>query len=209
MGKYLDVGLTGAIACGKSLVLSIFKALGCPVLDADRIYHDLIAPGMPLNRELVKEFGSGIQTADGSIDRGALGRIVFNDAAARERLNRLTHPAVVHEQKKLKDEIRKNLKKQGIDQAVIVTDAALMIEAGTYRSYDKIVVVACETEIQVRRLMARGTLDEAEARRRIAAQMSSVEKTKFADYVIANNGAAHELIRAVETVYAKLCEDAR
>lgn len=207
MTKVLDVGLTGGIACGKSLVLSIFKAVGCLTLDADAVYHDLIKSGKPLYDKLVKQFGKTILDADGEIDRRSLGKIVFGDSQMREKLNNIAHPDVVNEQERIKKEFRKKLKKQNIDEAVIITDAALMIEAGTYKRYDKLVVVTCSPEIQIRRLMERSNIDEEEAQRRIASQMPLEEKAALADYVIENNAGPEQLIRRVEEIHHLLLED--
>lgn len=202
--KVLDVGLTGGIGCGKSLALSIFRALGCPTLDADDIYHDLIQTGKPLYTRLVRAFGTGILGSDDAIDRKKLAAVVFADSEKRERLNELAHPAVIEEQKRRKKEIRKQLKRENVSHAVIVTDAALMIEAGTCKNYDAVVVVACEPETQLRRIMERDGLSEADARRRIDAQMPVAEKVKYADYVIRNDAGPRELITQVETVLAAL-----
>jgi dephospho-CoA kinase len=207
MGKYLDVGLTGGIACGKSLVLEIFQSLGCHTFDADAIYHDLISAGRALHNKLVREFGERILTPSGEIDRSALGKIVFNDAKAMEQLNGIAHPAVVKEQNRLKKNIIKKLKKQGIDQAVLMTSAALMIEAGTYTRYDRIVVVSCKPEVQTTRLVNSRSLSVQEAQKRLASQMPVVEKETFADYVIENNGTVESLIRRVEEVYHLLTEE--
>ena len=202
--KVLDVGLTGGIGCGKSIALSIFKALGCPTLDSDVIYHDLIQPGKPLHAKLIKTFGDEISDADGVIDRQKLGAVIFADEEKRQLLNSLAHPAVVKEQKRLKKEIRQQLKRENVEQAVVVTDAALMIEAGTYKNYDALVVVACEAETQLRRVMNRDGLSESEARRRIEAQMPIADKVKYADYVVRNDAGPQELIKEVETVLAAL-----
>ena len=202
--KVLDVGLTGGIGCGKSLALSIFKALGCPTLDSDVIYHNLIQPGKPLYAKLVKSFGEEILDDDDAINRKKLATIVFADEEKRQLLNKLAHPAVIKEQKRIKKEIRKQLKRENIEQAVIITDAALMIEAGTYKNYDAVIVVACEPETQLRRIMARDGLEETEAQRRIDAQMPVTEKVKYADYVIRNDAGPQELIKEAETVLAKL-----
>ena len=206
MNTYLDVGLTGGIACGKSLVLSIFKALGCSVLDADKIYHGLIEHGKPLYKKLVREFGEGILNEEKDIDRSALGKVVFNDDEKRRKLNQITHPAVIKEQRKLKKQIRKKLKAQKVEEALIITDAALMIEAGTYKNYDKVIVVASSPEVQIQRLVARENVTEEEAKRRIDSQMSVEKKTEFADFVIDNNGTSEELIRNVEVVHAAIFE---
>lgn len=207
MGKYLNVGLTGAIGCGKSLALSIFKALGCPVMDADVIYHQLVAPGQPLLIKLKKQFGENVINSQGCLDRKFLRELITRDSEAREKLNSLTHPAVVKEQNQRRKEIIKGLKKKQIEEAVIITDAALMIESGNYKSFDKVVVVACRPEIQLERLMKREEIAEDQARERISLQMTSVEKEACADYIIDNNGSSRELIRNVEDVLCQLFED--
>ena len=207
MSIFLDIGLTGGIACGRSLALSIFKALGCSVLDADEIYHDLIVSGKPLHKKLVKVFGDAILDENKEIKRDFLAEMVFNDEAARKKLNSIAHPAVVKEQRRLKKIIRKELKQEKVEEALIVTDAALMIESGTYKNYDKVIVVASESEIQLQRLMKRNSISEEEARKRIISQMPVSEKIKYADYVIFNNGTAEELVREVESVHAQIFEE--
>lgn len=207
MGKYLNVGLTGAIACGKSLALNIFKALGCPVMDADKIYHELVAPGKPLLKKLVKEFGQEILAEDGELDRKELRELIISDPSAKEKLDKIAHPAVIREQKNRRKEIIKSMKKKQIDEAVIITDAALMIESGNYKTYDKVVVIACENEIQKNRLMQREAISVEEAEKRINLQMTSKEKESFADYIVENNGSSQELVRNVETVLSQLFED--
>jgi dephospho-CoA kinase len=207
MGKFLNVGLTGAIACGKSLALSIFKAMGCPVMDADQIYHELVQPGEKLLQKLVKEFGEEILQEDGSLNRDALRKIITEKPAARGKLNRIAHPAVIKEQNRRRKEIKKDLKSKDIDQAVIITDAALMIESGNYKNFDKVVVIACRPENQLQRLMAREAITEEEAKARMALQMTSKEKEAYADYIVDNNGTSEELIRNVEQVLSHLFED--
>ena len=207
MGKYLNVGLTGAIACGKSLALNIFKAMGCPVMDADKIYHELVQPGEPLLARLVKEFGEEILKEDGSLNRDVLREIITTNPKSRERLNKIAHPSVIKEQNKRRKAIKKELKSKDIDQAVIITDAALMIESGNYKSFDKVVVIGCKLENQLKRLMQREEISEEEARARIDLQMTSKEKEAYADYIVDNNGSSQELIRNVEQVLSHLFED--
>jgi dephospho-CoA kinase len=196
MGVFLDVGLTGGISCGKSTVLRMFAVLGCFTLDADSIYHELIGQGGPIYNKVVEHFGEGVVDGRQRIDRVALGEIVFNDPDALAKLNAISHPIIVEEQERLKAEIRK--KHEG---GIIITDAALMIEAGTYKRYDKVVVVTCEEELQLQRLMRRAAIGEKEAGKRIAAQMTMEEKLRYADYVIHNDDSIEALKREVEDVY--------
>jgi len=191
MGVFLDVGLTGGISCGKSVALRLFAALDCFTLDADAIYHKLIMPGRPIYNRLVEEFGPSIVDGRKRIDRVVLGEIVFSDPDALARLNAVSHPLVVEEEE------------------LIITDAALMIEAGTHKRYDKVVVVSCSPDLQVERLMRRAAIDEEAARRRIAAQMPIEEKRRFADYVINNDESIEALKREVEEVYNYLVLDLR
>jgi dephospho-CoA kinase len=204
MSKYLNVGLTGGIACGKSLVASMFQALGCPVLDADKVYHSLILPGKPLLKKLAAQFGQAILQDDGALNRQALAEIIFADELARQKLDSLTHPQVQKEMKRLRKEIIKDLKRKKIEEAVLISDAALMVESGSYKSYDQLVVVTAEKETQVQRLVARNAITEEEALKRIESQMPIEQKASFADHVISNNGTAEELVNTVQEVHARL-----
>jgi dephospho-CoA kinase len=202
MDVFLDVGLTGGISCGKSTVLRLFATLDCFTIDADAIYHRLIERGGLIYNKLVAHFGERIVDGRQRIDRVALGEIVFGDPDALATLNAISHPIVVDEQEKLKAEIRA---KHG--GGIIITDAALMIEAGTYKRYDKIVVVTCDSELQLARLMRRGAIGEVVAGKRIEAQMPVAEKLRYADYVIHNNDSIEALKREVEDIYNYLFLD--
>lgn len=204
MGTFLDVGLTGGICCGKSTALRLFATLGCFTLDADAIYHDLIQQGRPLYNKLVDWLGARILDGRRRIDRVILGEIVFNDIEALHKLNSIAHPMVVAEQDRRKEEISKNQ-----NGGIIITDAALMIETGTYKRYDKLVVIHCDEDNQLRRLMLRAALSEQAARKRIASQMPAEEKLKYADYTITNNESLEALRVQVEEVYGFLVLDLR
>ena len=204
MGTFLDVGLTGGICCGKSTTLRMFATLDCFTLDADSIYHRLIRNGQPLYNRIFDWLGEKILDGRREIDRVILGEIVFNDKKALEKLNSIAHPMVVAEQDRLKEEIR-----SGNDGGIIITDAALMIEAGTYKRYDKVVVVICNIENQIRRLKLRARLDDDEARKRISAQMPATEKAGYADYTIHNDESLEGLKRKIEDVYDQLVLDLR
>jgi dephospho-CoA kinase len=195
----LKVGLTGSIAVGKSYVLSILRELGCVTFDADRIAHSVMGPGEAAYDDVVHEFGRAVLSADGSIDRAKLGAIVFSDAARRERLNRIVHPRVIEEQDRL------IAAAEAADPgAVVVVDAALMIESGGYKRFDKLVVVYCDLDSQIERLMRRNQITREDAERRVAAQMSSEEKRRYADYEIDTSGTLEETRRRVIEVYGAL-----
>jgi len=175
----LRVGLTGSIAVGKSFVTSVFAGLGCHVLDADLTAREVVMPGTPGLTALTEAFGKEILTPDGSLNRKQLAAVVFADEEKRQQLNRLLHPFIIARQ----DEILNEWETKDPDGIAIV-DAALMIESGGYRRFDKLIVVHCRPEVQLERLLLRDKLSRDEAERRIDSQMSQEEKKKFADYLI-------------------------
>ncbi|GAB4244122.1 MAG: dephospho-CoA kinase [Acidobacteriota bacterium] len=180
--RLLKVGLTGGIACGKSHVLRCFSELGAYPIDADAIAHELIEVGRPAYREIVERFGEGVLDSAGRIDRKRLGALVFRDAVAREDLNRILHPKIIQE------EARRLLLCDPGKTPMAVVDAALMIEVGTYRRYDVIVVAYCPPPLQVERLMRRNGLSREESLLRLESQMSVYRKLAYADYVIDTTG---------------------
>jgi len=197
----LKVGLTGSIAVGKSFVLSVLAELGCVTFDADRIAHSVMEPGRDAHRDIVGEFGSSVLGADASIDRQKLGSIVFADQARRTRLNEIVHPRVIEEQNRLL------LEAEARDpNGIAVIDAALMIESGGYKRFDKLIVVYCDRETQIERLMRRNKITREDAERRVGAQMSSGEKLRYADYRINTAGTLDETRRRVIQVYNELLE---
>lgn len=175
----LRVGLTGSIAVGKSFVASVFTELGCHVLDADQTARDVVMPGTPGLSAVVEEFGEEVLSADGTLDRKELGTIVFADEQKRRRLNHILHPFIIARQ----DEILNEWEREDA-QGIGIVDAALMIESGGYRRFDKLIVVHCRPEVQLERLMLRDKLSRDEAQRRVDSQMPQAEKQKFADYLI-------------------------
>jgi len=175
----LRVGLTGSIGVGKSFVVSIFAELGCHVLDADLTAREVVMPGTPGLTALTEAFGEEILNTDGTLDRKRLGALIFADENQRQRLNQILHPFIIARQ----DEIMKAWEAEDPDGIGIV-DAALMIESGGYKRFDKLIVVHCRPEVQLERLILRDKLSYDEAQRRIASQMPQDEKQKFADYLI-------------------------
>lgn len=179
------LGITGGIACGKTEAGRFLAAEGFDVLDSDETAHDLMAAGTPVHEALVLRFGPRILGDNGEIDRKKLGRIVFDDAAAREELNRLIHPAVMAAGREWIAERRAARR----DAAVLVP---LLFEAGWTGDWDAVICIAAPEEEVFRRLEKRG-LSADEARKRIAAQMPQAEKAARADFAIENGGTLHEL----------------
>lgn len=195
----LKVGLTGGIATGKSYVLSVLSELGCEAIDADTVAHQVIEPGRPAYLDIVNHFGDEILNEDGAINRAALGAIVFGNKDAREKLNAIVHPRVYEAQVEWLDQVARR-----DPSAIAVVDAALMIETGSYRRFDKLIVVYCDLELQVQRLMERNNFTREQAMSRISAQMPSEEKLKFADYAINTSDGFEDTRRQTENIYEKL-----
>jgi dephospho-CoA kinase len=164
---------------GKSFVTSIFAELGCHVLDADLTAREVVMPDTPGLKALTESFGKEILNTDGTLDRKRLGALIFADENQRQRLNHILHPFIIARQ----DEIM-NAWEAEDPNGIGIIDAALMIESGGYKRFDKLIVVHCRPEVQLERLMLRDKLSREEAERRINSQMSQEEKQKFADYLI-------------------------
>ena len=175
----LRVGLTGSIAVGKSYVTSVFGELGCRVLDADQTAREVVETGSPGLRAVVESFGRDVLNDDGTLNRARLGELVFADPEQRQRLNAILHPFIIARQ----DEIMREWEAQD-PKGIGIIDAALMIESGGYKRFDKLIVVHCRPEVQLERLMLRTGLSLEQARQRIASQMSQEEKQRYADYLI-------------------------
>jgi dephospho-CoA kinase len=197
----LRVGLTGGIGSGKSTVGRMFAEFGCHFTESDNIGHQLFEPGEAVYRAVVDAFGPGILAPDKTINRKVLGDIVFRDPARRQELNSLVHPEVIRRQKQWLDDLE-----AADPRSVGIVESALMIEVGTYRNYDKLVVVVCSLEERLRRLRSRPGLSEEEALARIRAQMPLEEKAGYADYVIDTSGTLEETRRQVREVSSRLLE---
>ena len=195
----LKVGLTGSIAVGKSFVLGVLAQLGCRVLDADATAREVVAPESPGLQALVEAFGKEILTTDGALDRSKLGAAVFADEQKRLRLNSILHPFIIAAQ----DEQMRKWESED-PRGVAIVDAALMIESGGYRRFDKLIVVHCRPEIQLQRLMSRDVLDREQAEQRIAVQMPQEEKKKFADFLIDTSDGFESAREQTETVFREL-----
>jgi dephospho-CoA kinase len=193
----LRVGLTGGIACGKTTVARMFAALGLPVLEADAVAHALLEPGQPAYAAVVAEFGPQVLRADGTVDRSRLGEIVFADRNRLERLNQLVHPGV-----------REAIERWFVEQAgrgarVAIVEAALLVEAGYHRQFDRLIVVWCRPEQQRERLLARG-LSPQMIEQRLAAQWPLEEKRRLADDVVDCSGSLEQTRRQVEALATQL-----
>ena len=197
----LKVGLTGSIAVGKSFVLSVFRELGCHVLDADQTARDVVEPGTPGLARIVSEFGDEILTPAGELDRRKMASIVFADEKMRVLLNSIVHPLVFEAQ----DAWLRGREAEDPDGIAIV-DAALMIESGGYRRFDRLIVVWCEPEIQFERLIKRDGMSERDARRRIASQMPQDEKKKYADFLIDTSGGFEATRERCRQVHSELLQ---
>lgn len=195
----LKVGLTGGLACGKSLVGEALASYGCFLIRADELGHEALAPGGAAFEPAVREFGSDILDTQGRIDRRRLAACVFEDPAALARLNALVHPAVRRREEQLMAEFEAREPK-----GIAVVEAAILIETGRYQDFDRLILVACSEELQVARAMHRDGADEAEVRARLSRQMPLEEKRKFADFVIDTSGAKEDTLRQTRAVYEAL-----
>ena len=195
----LKAGLTGSIAVGKSFVLGVFREHGCSVLDADRVAREVVQPGTLGLERVVHTFGDKVLRADGSLDRAALGAIVFGDEEKRLLLNSIIHPLVFIEQ----DAWLKEREAED-PRGIAVVDAALMIESGGYKRFDKLIVVWCEPELQLQRLMSRDGMKREDAERRISSQMPQSEKKKYADFLIDTSNTYEDTRRQTYEVFERL-----
>ena len=192
------VGLTGGIASGKTTVSECFKHLGAHLIDADQLAHEAIAPKTAPWKAIRDAFGSGVLKPDQTVDRHKLGEIVFRDLEKLKRLNSIVHPAVFMEEERLRKEIAERDPK-----AVVIFDAALLIETGAYKRMDKVIVVSVDQHTQIKRLMERNGLSQTEAERRIKLQAPTDLKKRHADYVI--DGA--QPMEIIERETAKIYKD--
>jgi dephospho-CoA kinase len=193
------IGLTGGVASGKSTVSQVLKEEGAYVIDADRIARDLVTPDSPVSRELVQVFGKEILCQDGSIDRKRLAARVFSDPEERRLLNRILHP-------KIKEAVCYRIREVARTDpaAIVIVDAALLIDVGWHREVDKVIVVTSSTEQQIERMEKRDGLATAEARRILAAQMTQEERLKVADFVIPNEGSLEDTIKKTREVFDEI-----
>ena len=205
----LKVGLTGGIASGKSVVGEILVALGAHLVQADHIAHSLMEPGEPVYNEVVRHFGREILNSDGSVNRGRLAEVAFGPPGSDlgsprvADLNRIVHPAVIRSQEEWMHAVSLQ-----DPHGVAVVEAALLIEAGAAKRFDRLMVVTCDMEQRAERFARRQKVDlqtaRAEVVRRMAAQLPDEEKIKLADYVIDNSGSLAQTREQVQQVWQKL-----
>jgi dephospho-CoA kinase len=208
----LKVGLTGGIASGKSVVGEMLVALGAHLVQADRIAHELMLPEQSVYNEVVRHFGGGILNPDLSVNRAKLAEAAFGSATAAassriQELNRIVHPAVLRSQEEWMEEVGRH-----DPRAVAIVEAALIIEAGAAKDFDRLIVVTCSDEQRVARFAARHKLAIEAARkeveRRMAAQLPEAEKVRAADYVIDNSGSLDQTREQVRELWEKLSAEA-
>jgi len=195
----LIVGLTGGVASGKTTVSQILREEGAYLIDADQIAREVVRPHTPAWNELTKVFGKEILQEDGSIHRKRLAAKVFSDPEQRNLLNQILHP-------RIKAEMNKRVKEIGQKDphAIIVIDAALLIELGDHREMDKVIVVTATEKQQIERLKKRDGVDQEEAQKVLSSQMALEEKMEVADFVICNERSFEETKRRVKEVFQEL-----
>lgn len=191
-------GLTGGIACGKSTVAAMLVERGASVIDADQLARDVVAPGTDGLAAVLERFGAHLLRDDGTLDRPALGRIVFGDEAARRDLEAILHPRIAEAS------MGAIMAAQQDDGDPIFYDAALLVENDSWRHFAGLVVVACSPDTQVARLAHRDGLDASEARARLDAQLPIADKIAVADHVIDNDGPLDALAPRIDALLAEL-----
>jgi dephospho-CoA kinase len=210
MPEVLKVGLTGGIAVGKSVVGEMFAALGVHLIQADEIAHQLMEPGQVIYQEVVDHFGPGILNPDGRVNRASLAELAFGGGGKPSRveeLNQIVHPGVIRCQEEWMADVGRR-----DPHPIAMVEAALILEAGMAKGFDRLVVVTCHPEQRIERWAQRLKVDQETARRevtrRMAAQLPDEEKIKAADYVVDNSGSLDETARQVKTIYAGLEQQA-
>jgi dephospho-CoA kinase len=203
MADTVRVGLTGGIASGKSTVSAILRELGAVVIDADELAREVVEKGTPGLAAVVDEFGPGLLTADGHLDRPAMGALVFGDESARKRLEAIVHPLVF--------ERIVDLEAHAPDGAVLVHDIPLLAESGRAAApdrggFDAVIVVDAPQEVQIERMVRDRGWSADDALARIAAQATPEDRRAIATYVVDNTGSLEDLRREVQKIYGELTE---
>jgi dephospho-CoA kinase len=193
------VGLTGGLASGKSFVGRVLEQLGCHVMRADDIGHQVLSPGGEAYDAVIAAFGTDILSSDGAIERKRLAREVFGDPDRLAALNAIVHPAVIRRE----EEFLASLTSRDPD-GIAVVEAAILIETGSYRRFDRIVLAVCTEEQQIERAMHRDGSTREEAEARLSRQMPLFEKRKYADFVIDTSGSKENTMEQTRRVYDTL-----
>ena len=195
----LRVGLTGGLASGKSFVGRALAELGCLLIQADELGHQVLKPGGEAYDGVVQEFGARILRPDGTIDRSELGALVFHDGQKLAALNALVHPPVWAREQRLLDEYA-----SAHPHGIAIVEAAILVETGSYRNYAKLIVAVCSEEQQIERAMSRDGMTREQVLDRLRRQMPLAEKIKYADYVIDTSGAKESTLAQTRAVYRAL-----
>jgi dephospho-CoA kinase len=195
----LLVGLTGGIGSGKSLAARFFKEEGAYIIDADELSRDLVQPGKSALQEIVDFFGEFILELDGTLNREKLAEIIFQDVNKKNALEVILHPKIIEKEQEEYSIIRAN-----DPSAIVIIDAALLIESGNFKCVDKVIVVQSSEEQQVKRILSRSSLTYNQVVARIKNQMSLVDKNKYADFILDNRLQPEDLMKNVVEVYKKL-----
>lgn len=191
-----NIGMTGGIGCGKSKVAEIFESLGFYTIDSDITSRKVMEINEPAYNQIVSYFGEDILDKDKNIIRKKLGNIVFNNKEKLKVLEHIVHPAIYEYERKKRAEI------YGKDsKAVIITHAALMIESGSYKNYDAVIIVTCNKDVQINRVMQRDNISMLDAEKIISCQMNQSERLKYADFIIDNSSNIDDLKKEVKRVY--------
>ena len=195
----LRVGLTGGLASGKGFVGHALAELGCYLIEADKLGHEVMQQGAEAYDAIVQEFGGGILDPNGQIDRRKLSALVWDHPERLEKLNSFVHPAVWAREERRMDEIA-----QADPHAIAVVEAAILVETGSYKRFDKLIVVTCTAEQQMERAMKRGSYSKEEVLSRISRQLPLADKVRVADYVIDTSGSKESTLEQVRAVYETL-----
>jgi dephospho-CoA kinase len=195
----LRVGLTGGLASGKTFVGRALVDLGCYLIEADKLGHEVMLPGGEAYDAIVREFGPTVVDASGRISRRKLSGMVWNHPERLEKLSSLVHPPVQEREERQMAEIA-----QTDPRAIVVVEAAILVETGRYKSFERLIVVTCSAEQQMERALERGSYNKEEILARLSRQLPLEEKLRVADYVIDTSGSREATLGQARTVYGKL-----
>jgi len=192
------IGLTGCIGSGKSTVLRQFKRLGAKVIDADKLAREVVTPGRPAWREIKAKFGTKVFYSNNRLNRKKLASIVFKNEKLLKELNKIIHPKVFEEERRLTKKYGKG------KNAVVVVDAPMMIESGSHKWKDALIVVSAKPEVRLQRLLKSGRWTKSDIEKRMSTQMPLKKKLKYADYVIENNGTLNDCRKSATAIYLQI-----
>ncbi len=195
----LKVGLTGGLASGKTFIGQTLVSMGCHLIQADELGHRVLSPGGEAYDAVIREFGSSVLGPDGVIDRKQLAELVFDRPDRLERLNELVHPPVI----RLEEELMAVFAAED-PHGIGIVEAAILIETGSYRRFERLIIAVCTVEQQIERAMKRDAVTRDQALARLSRQMPLIEKQKFADYVIDTSGTKEDTVRQTRAVYEEL-----